>query len=83
MSSFCLSSAGEPIGPDLKEMSKYGCVQILENDNLLTCVTVEPLVLFFDVVFWVSSVCKVGLASATYAPVPLSSNFGSGERLEL
>ncbi len=83
MSSFSLSSTGEPVGPDFKKVPEDRCIQVLEHYNLLTCVTVEPLVLFFDVVVWVSSVCKVGLACATYAPVPLSSNFGSGERFEL
>ncbi len=64
-------------------MAEDRCIQVLEDDNFLTTVTIEPFVLFFDVVVWVSSVCKVGLASSAYAPVPLSTNFGSGEGLEL
>ena len=83
MSSFGLTSTREPVGPYLKEVPEDRCIQVLEHYNLLTCVTVEPLILFLDVVVWVSSVCKVGLSSSAYTPVPLSSNFGSGEGFEL
>jgi len=83
VASLSLSCAGESVGPNLEEVPEDRCIQVLEHYNFLTNVTVEPLVLFFDVVVWVSSVSKVGLSSSANAPVPLSTYFGSGEGLEL
>lgn len=83
LTSFGLSSSWISISPDFKEVSEHRCIQIFEHDNLLTEVTVEPFVLLFDVMVWVSSVCIVGFTSSAYAPVPLSTSFGSGEGLEL
>lgn len=83
ISSLGLSCAGVLISPDLKIVPDGRCIQVFDNYNLLTKVTIEPLVLLFDVGIWVSSVCIVGFACSAYTPVPLSTNFGSGEWFEL
>ena len=83
ISSFCLSCASVLICPDLKIVPDCRCIQVFDKDNFLTKVTIEPLVLLFDVGIWVSSVCIVGFASSAYSPMPLSTNIGRGEWFEL
>lgn len=83
ISSLGLSCAGVLISPDLKVVPDGRCIQVFDKDNLLTKVTIEPFVLLFDVGIWVSSVCIVGFTCSAYTPVPLSTNVGSLEGLEL
>jgi len=83
VASFGLSSTGELVSPDLEIVSKGRCIQVLDKDNLLTKVTIEPFVLLFDVGVWVSCSSMVRFASSAYAPVPLSTNIGRGEGSEL
>jgi len=83
ITSFGLSCAGIFVCPNLEVVSEGRCIHVFDKDNLLTKVTVEPLVLLFDVGIWVSCVCIVRFTSSAYAPVPLSTNVGSFEWLEL
>ncbi len=83
ISSFGFSCASVLIRPDLKIVPDRRCIQVFDKDNFLTKVSVKPLVLLFDVGIWVSSVCIVGFTSSAYAPMPLSTNIGSGEWSEL
>lgn len=83
LTSFSLAGTRVLVCPDLKVMTEGWCIQVFENDNLLTKVTIEPLVLLFDVGIWVSSSCIVRLAGVGDTPVPFSTNVGSGEGLEL
>lgn len=83
ISSLSLSCAGILICPDLKVVPDGRCIQVFDNYNFLTKVTIEPLVLLFDVGIWVSSVCIVGFTCSAYTPVPLSTNCLRGEGLEL
>ncbi len=64
VAAFSLSCAGVFVGPDLKVMAEGRCIQVFDEDNLLTKVAVEPLVLLFDVGIWVSCSSKVGFASS-------------------
>ncbi len=63
VSSFGLSSTGVLVSPYLKVVTEGWCIQVFDEDNLLTKVTIEPLVLLFDVGIWVSCSSKVGFAS--------------------
>ncbi len=83
VSSFGLSSAGVLVSPNLEVVADGRCIQVFDKDNLLTKVTVEPLVLLFDVGVWVSSSSIVRLAGVGDTPVPLSTNVGSTEGFEL
>lgn len=83
ITSLGLSSTGVLISPDLKIVPDGRCIQVFDNYNFLTKVTIEPLVLLFNVGVWVSSVCIVGFTGVGETPVPLSTNIGSLEGLEL
>ncbi len=83
ISSLSLSCAGIFVCPDLEIVSDGRCIQVFDKDNLLTKVTIEPLVLLFDVGIWVSCVCIVRFTGSAYTIVPFSTNIGSGEGSEL
>jgi len=83
VASLCLSCAGILVCPDLEIVSEGRCIHVFDKDNLLTKVTVEPLVLLFDIGIWVSSVCIVTLSCSAYSIVPFSTNVGSLEWFEL
>lgn len=73
-SSFGLCGACVLISPDLKEVSQTTIVMVIKQDCLLPCVSVEPLVLRFevDVVKVVS--CVVALAYTGGTPNPGASS---------
>jgi len=83
IASLGLTSTGELVCPYFEIVSEGRCIQVLDKDNLLTKVTVEPFVLLFDVGVWVSCSSMVRFASSAYAPVPLSTNIGRSEGSEL
>jgi len=62
IASLGLSSTGVLVCPNLEVVSDGRCIQVFDKDNLLTKVTVEPLVLLFDVGIWVSCSSIVRLA---------------------
>lgn len=47
--SFGLSLTWVMITPDFEIVTEYGVIVIVEKDSLLTCVTVPPFVLSFEV----------------------------------
>lgn len=54
IASLGLSSTGVLVSPDLEIVSDGRCIQVLDKDNFLTKIAVEPFVLLFDVGIWVS-----------------------------
>jgi len=83
ISSFCLSRAGILIGPNFEIVTDGWCIQVFDDDNFLTKVTIEPLVLLFDEGIWVSCSSIVRLTGVGDTPVPFATNVGSGEGFEL
>ncbi len=74
--SFGLSFTGILVCPYFQMMAECISVDVVENDNFFTLISIEPFVLGLYVGVWISASYKVRLTGSWDTPVPFSSNCG-------